>query len=472
MISTLEAIAQYLQHSLLGGASLLVPASERAEWLREWRTELWYVTREHAPQTENCQNHGWVVATFCLGAYPDAFWLRARFWQRHRPLARIRGSALACLCLLVGVLLMSWAFSAFSPRVAAVKEMSRIRVYPLRMGNSEAALSDAQSQVVASLGFMRQYFDGFSRYSLFREAVSVRSTYGSEWTVAHANPDLFAVLHLPVHFMMHSGTAQAQLPEIVLSHEAWMRYFGGRPNIVGTVLRVGSVHAVIAGVAGEASDDLPGNADAWLLEKEILSKRDSGVYVAGYLSAFGYFEMGPRWALSLFGVVLALLAVPGITCTSVGRLGAGSCKPSLAKRARFWAYLMGKLLLSLPIVYFISVDLDCVLARPFTDFSGYIQFLSSFVLCLLAVHWAFLDQRRRCPSCLRFMTHPAAVGQLSRTFLAWKGTELICEAGHSLLHIPDTPTSWFNVQRWLWLDGSWQVLFARPKMRPSAPRLC
>jgi len=32
--------------------------------------------------------------------------------------------------------------------------------------------------------------------------------------------------------------------------------------------------------------------------------------------------------------------------------------------------------------------------------------------------------------------------------------------GHTLLHVPAQPTSWFSDQRWLYLDSSWQFLFA------------
>jgi hypothetical protein len=38
--------------------------------------------------------------------------------------------------------------------------------------------------------------------------------------------------------------------------------------------------------------------------------------------------------------------------------------------------------------------------------------------------------------------------------------ELICIGGHGLLHVPEMPTSWFSEQRWLYLDSSWEVLFA------------
>ena len=47
----------------------------------------------------------------------------------------------------------------------------------------------------------------------------------------------------------------------------------------------------------------------------------------------------------------------------------------------------------------------------------------------------------------------------SRTFLAWNGTVLMCLRGHTLLHVPALPTSWFYAPRWDYLDPSWEFLF-------------
>ena len=56
-------------------------------------------------------------------------------------------------------------------------------------------------------------------------------------------------------------------------------------------------------------------------------------------------------------------------------------------------------------------------------------------------------------------SHESPAPVASRTFLAWNGTELMCTAGHTLLHVPGLPTSWFSTQRWLYLDTSWEFLF-------------
>lgn len=50
--------------AILRNAALLVPASTRAEWLAEWRAELWYVEHD--------------ATAFCMGSFRDALWLRIK----------------------------------------------------------------------------------------------------------------------------------------------------------------------------------------------------------------------------------------------------------------------------------------------------------------------------------------------------------------------------------------------------------
>jgi hypothetical protein len=76
-----------------------------------------------------------------------------------------------------------------------------------------------------------------------------------------------------------------------------------------------------------------------------------------------------------------------------------------------------------------------------------------------AFRWALIDQRRRCPECLRQLAHPARIGLPSQTFLEWYGTEFVCVKGHGLLHVPEIPTVSFRTQNWMHLDRSWSGLF-------------
>jgi hypothetical protein len=84
---------------------------------------------------------------------------------------------------------------------------------------------------------------------------------------------------------------------------------------------------------------------------------------------------------------------------------------------------------------------------------------------MLAARWVLLDQRRRCPVCLRSLTHPVHIGTPSETFLEWYGTESLCSRGHGLLHTPEVPAS-YSTQQWLSLDASWQELFPEVARAP------
>jgi hypothetical protein len=78
---------------------------------------------------------------------------------------------------------------------------------------------------------------------------------------------------------------------------------------------------------------------------------------------------------------------------------------------------------------------------------------------ILALRWAVIDQRQRCPVCLRLLINPVRVGRPSQTFLEWYGTEFMCDRGHGLLHVPEIATSCYSAQQWLRLDPSWRSLF-------------
>jgi hypothetical protein len=466
--SAREIFLRQMHLGLLWGASLLVPASRRSEWSDEWRTELWYVLRDCSSSTSLHPRSIRAATAFCMGAYSDAIWLRKRAWQRQRPLARLRGSAVLCLLFLFVMFFSVWGIACVSARVTATEEISRVRVYALPLSVKATAASDcsvsarADDVAAGKLEDPHHCFDGFSHYSLRREMVSGKSLPKTDWTIAHASSGFFKVLHLSLRLTEGARIKQRKLPQVVLSEETWIRDFGGDPRIVHTELRVGSVDAIIAGVASRGAGSLPGKANAWLADSESSLGTGEAQFVVGHLTSPGYFRAGPRWALSLFGIALAVLLMPCIVHSSIGGHYEGAPKPSLITGIRFWAFLMAKITILLAIDYFASVDIGCSLAQPSSQGSGLLQGVAAFVVCLWGLSWALRDQRRRCPVCLRRMSHPVEVGQPSRTFLAWKGTEMVCSEGHILLHIPEVPTSWFGTVRWVRLDGSWQFLFARP----------
>lgn len=132
----------------------------------------------------------------------------------------------------------------------------------------------------------------------------------------------------------------------------------------------------------------------------------------------------------------ALMALPALLATTSLRLGeypANRC----AWRRVFFAI---KIALVLPIVSFGAFGV--------MDLWPYGSGICTLVLYVIAFRWALIDQRRRCPECLRRLECSARIGQPCQPFLDRHVTEFVCARGHGLLQVPEAPTSWFPTQRW------------------------
>jgi hypothetical protein len=496
MRPSLEPANRLLHIGLLRSASLMVPVSQRAEWLREWRGELWHVRQACAPADCASWRGQREVTAFCLGAFQDALCLRRA--ARH-PFAALEGTPRQCILILAAILGASYAIALLLPGVRAERTLGPRKVNPnLVLIQSGGSNYDPQPSIrpaqFRSWEARRQkYFDGFAFYRVTKETVALeldssRLEANAAWGVARASSNLFTLLGLPVRFTDPDTTASAaadgDLPEVILSERVWKREFGADPHVAGGVLRLGTRMARIAGVAPDWSLDLPGHVDAWLLEPEPELGSNGAGYVVAHLTAAGKEQMWTtcvlitddaeddllgvslkEWrptpeTLYLFALFLALLALPAITTVSLGEYSLNPQKTSWSRRLHRWSFLGAKTALLLPIIYFVSVDLAYACTSFGRECEAYIQLVSTFAMCLFGLRWVLKDQRQRCPVCMRRVAHPAQVGQASRTFLDWNGTEMMCMGGHTLLHVPSLPTSWFSTQRWLYLDTSWDFLFA------------
>ena len=156
------------------------------------------------------------------------------------------------------------------------------------------------------------------------------------------------------------------------------------------------------------------------------------------VSAAPFAAPGPLSGAALFVVLLPSCAVfwPVAVLTSGAALGEYPRHRNWLRRGCFY---LAKTTLLLLIVAFGASDLVRTPAQINIALAG----------AFLAIRWAMMDQRRRCPTCLRLLDKPVRMGSGSRILLEWNGTELLCLRGHGVMHIPRSPAIWFSKPRWM-----------------------
>jgi hypothetical protein len=110
---------------------------------------------------------------------------------------------------------------------------------------------------------------------------------------------------------------------------------------------------------------------------------------------------------------------------------------------RNWTFLALKLALVQPVMLCGFIYL--LLVGRWVPF---VPQVGVFATWILTFRWILVDQRRRCPDCLRLLVSPVRFGTPSRTFLEWYGDESVCARGHGLLQVPEIAAS-FSGEQWL-----------------------
>jgi hypothetical protein len=484
-----------LAHSLfvctgiLRMAALLVPRKTRGEWLEEWRSELWHVWHV-------CNQHRQKETTaFTLGAFKDALWLRRNHSVTAPSIGFRPGTPSRCILTFATIAAASLLIAYCQPSVWNVVRPNSYRdardlVMISRSGLERASYPTVQfSDYQAWARNSGHLFTGLAFYQLGAERLANGTKSSTAITIARASSNLFELLGIPISFEIPTAGARGR-SKLFLSRSSWVTYFHADPHVFGRTLPMDGQQAVVAGVIDEQDWRLPGNINVWLLEdNQRLAGLPSGtagyvlahaapvkfpiprdgqrqMYVRRKYSDYDWFVCESlaeriREPLSIFScaLLLACLALPATTSLPLGEYPANSNYVPWSRRVRRWAFLSLKFLMIVPIVYLGALDLAYANGSIPRGTSEFLELFCSFWALLFAFRWALRDQRKRCPVCLRILTNPARVGQASRNFLAWNGTELVCLSGHGLLHVPDIPTSWFSSQRWLSLDPSWSALF-------------
>jgi hypothetical protein len=234
----------------------------------------------------------------------------------------------------------------------------------------------------------------------------------------------------------------------------------------------GAVHALAQGMFADAmAMRRIGWANRWRdadwRSPELCLRILFGIFV--FFSAVGISQpqlrhlVFSRWgvATSAFYLLMAVFTVPSTLVIS--RFGACDAyegeAASMRQRGARWYFLGAKLLLLVLSGYLLSVEITRSMFLLIGPMANFMMLFCGIVFNVIAIGWAFNDQRERCPTCMRLLHSPARMGVPSWTLLSSSATEEMCDRGHGLLHQPEWQTSWFQNARWLQLDRTWHELF-------------
>lgn len=486
-----SSVLHTLQLAMLHGASLILPHRERGEWFREWSSELWHMRKTCTPQGTFSWSAERKAIAFCVGSFQDSVCLRRE--TSRVAAASGNGSAPQCFVWLSIAVVLCAIVAHILPGVQNEKDVERARL------RSDAILIQAGAYTGAikpSISFA-QYESwelrrqrSFTDLAFYRVKRELAESMGKRkmWSVAFGTGNLFSMLGFGG--TSHNSDVRPGEAQAWLSPSLWRRDFASDPSVIGKFVTTGNGDARIAGIAPVGTLLLPDDADIWVLsgDPNVVDSSDSPMgYVVGLLSPIGRSQItdttiqiwssepdgeqveyhgsafepaGGPLGIFEFALLLALLALPAITTVFRSESDFHSHQPSLNSRLKRRLFLVAKMAFIVAAGYFAALDLAYWGFAQYSCTGEFVEFVASFNFCLFGLQWALLDQSRRCPVCLRRVTHPAQVGSASRTFLAWNGTEMICTGGHALLHVPSLPTSWFSRERWMYLDPSWKFLFA------------
>lgn len=487
----LHHVAHAAQHTLLFAAARLVPSSQRADWLREWTAELWHARHSIASPNASSRQSEHTLFAFCIGSFPDAWCIRRHDTAQAAP---IHSSAVRTIMALAAVLALLVICCLLLPGLRAERDTTRNHLRSgLLLIQSE---DDSPATPVVTAGQFydwqstdQRYFDGLAFYATSHQTATLNSGRAFNWKVARTSGDLFRLLGLPIQPSGLESVSSNSAPSVVLSYNTWVSDFNSDPDVAGRAIHIGPLAARIAGVAPSISVQLPTNPDVWVLGAPSTAASTKGfvlallsplgqyaaasldgrlpidvngngeqtlnlVGVSLYAQAFGF------WQIAGFSLFLALLALPAVVSVSISETSFSSHRPSWKRRIYRSLFLAAKCTLAVAIAGSGALMLAYGWSGIYSPTAEMAQFAAGFTFTLFGLRWALLDQQQRCPVCLRRVTHPASVGSASQTFLGWNGTEMMCVGGHTLLHVPSLPTSWFGAQRWLYLDTSWEFLFA------------
>jgi len=472
---------------LVRAASVLAPSLERAEWRREWESEI----RNAARSLKRRGCSAFVIQSklwqFARGSVADAVWHRTRELADKRLRARLReraGSPSFCL-LALAVLILTIAFASSGLR--ASRDVTLALPYE---DPSRVATVSHGGMLVATRAAVRVRWTGWWRAQsrLLEGAASYVWKSGpivdggglsAQGLASYVDESFFALLG--ARTISGHRITRADFENCgdcaAVSFDFWQRHGGSSFRVNGREWRIA---AVLESRFWFLNRDIsvwpivPG--DRWrpdartgvvvrLRPQASLAAAESElgtiVQESGVAPFESLIEISPLQsrARSVFGsFALALgLALVIIAAGLNLRLARPTPQAALFFAAKTMAALVAVLLAGLEFTAAASITVIGGTDLVTEPLSTWLFLMASAAV----LSWSIADQRRRCRTCLRRLGMATHVGCSGSLLLNWAGTELVCIEGHGMLHVPEMESSWNEPERWTVLDDSWRGLFVR-----------
>jgi MacB-like periplasmic core domain len=471
-------------------ASHMVPRAERGEWRREWNAELWHNWRFLLDA--GLWSHREAVRLFarCLGSFADAAW---HFGRQDAVQDRIREctrSPWTCLALLAPPLLLVTILSHGLP---ATRQM--LKPVPWRDAGQLALLSVHDENSNRERGVRPDVMTAWLENSRLVDRVAPLNWHtahdgfdGQKPLVVAAEPGLFLALGVEPNL----GSVPQRTKGLVITDSAWRKLFGHDPYILGRKVEFERENLPIVGVLPSGFWFLSRGPTVFVIRPElfdlrvmVLLRARDGATSSRLVRELTRICQNTGWSMTTVSVDVWFLReglwMPGLLfmlataaalllAVFVRRLRIGNLRKAMRVESRGatlrrGAFFFAKCLMGLLVVFCAALEWarrgpNVLLA--YTDSASSPMMLWLYILSAMGVlFWAWANQRARCRVCLRLLAFPVRIGCPGCLLLDWSGTELLCEEGHGVLHVPHMVASWDEQpDRWLTLDDSWRDCFA------------
>jgi hypothetical protein len=457
---------------LVHAAGWIVPRPSRSEWRAKWDASLWnwWTLFERGELTG--RSHARLVR-FCWESVFDAFWLRL---SREHVRSSLRGPGFllaTAAVVLIATAVLTRGFSG-----------TRALFEPLPLADSGSLVSIRYSGAAGdSSGVPAQFVPLWRAKS---ELLSGVAGFRHPRRSSHAwvTTDFFSLLGTSAAAGRTFRPGDADVA--VLSGETWRTVYNADPEIIGKSITLGGRQYTVVGALPDSFWALSNRIEVWIplvldpqpasgvppligsvgrvkpgvsetkLRRELFEIARTANRLLPRPPEVARFTAVPQRALFayLLGIAFAL---------TVGAVMVASGRWSAARHGwRYWSFFALKTLSAVLIPSLLWIELGAVISTRTPD-SGFgvllrVLFPLVFMLgCACALWWSFTDQRRRCPVCLQRLAMPVSIGSWASMFEP-ATTELLCEAGHGSMCVPEAQTD--EPDRWTALDSSWRDLFS------------